>query len=256
MKHMKSHRLLKDLRGISFDFEAKQSRWEILVDFLEIVAVACDKKPTHLQGQGRRSETFLRGVEETAGRHGLRTLRTPAMAEFLFWPRKPNYETEFFKWQREVDRRPRAQQPSVLWVFKDPALESVIARTVSGDIDASAALGYPECCVRCHDELGVKASEMLVEGYKREYGAKSVEDLIRLSETNAKVRLDLVYPGQRIRQSAVKFPFVQFVACEHCLVEKNSPAARANREAKKLARNLSRFFHDKIQKARASEYPS
>ena len=142
------------------------------------------------------------------------------MAEFLFWPRKPNYETEFFKWQREVDRRPRAQQPSVLWVFKDPALESVIARTVSGDIDASAALGYPECCVRCHDELGVKASEMLVEGYKREYGAKSVEDLIRLSETNAKVRLDLVYPGQRIRQSAVKFPFVQFVACEHCLVKK------------------------------------
>ena len=256
MKHVIPHRLLQDLRGISFDSEAKHSHWEILVDFLEIAAVASNKKPAHLQGQGMRSETLLRGIEEIAGRHGLRSLRTRPMAEFLFWPREPNYETEFFKWQREVDRRPRAQQPSVLWIFKDPALVSVITRTVSGDIDASAALGYPDCCVRCHDELGVEVSERLVEGYKREYGAKSVEDLIRLSKTNAKVRLDLVSPGQRIRQSAVKFPFVQFVACERCLVAKNSPAARANREAKKLARTLSRFFHDKIEKARRKEYSS
>jgi hypothetical protein len=177
------------------------------------------------------------------------------MAEFLFWPRKPNYETEFFEWQREVDRRPRAQQPSVLWIFKDPELEAVIGRTVSGDIDASAALGYPECCVRYHDELGVQLSEMLVEGYKREYGAKSVEDLIRLSEKDAKVPRDLPHPGQRIRQSAAKFPFVQFVACENCLAARDPPAARANWEMKKLARTLSQFFHDKIERARREEHP-
>ena len=250
MQPVKLRQLLKELRGISFDTEGKQNPWEILVDFLEITAVACNKKPAHLQGQGMRSESFMQAIEKIVARHGLHSLRTRPMVEFLYWPREPNYETEFFAWQREMDRRPQAHQPPVLWIFKERELEAVIGQTVYGDIDVSAALGYPKCCVRYHDELGVQLSEMLVEGYKREHGAKSVEDLIRLTESDAKVSLDLPHPGPRIRQSAAKFPFVQFVACESCLAARSSPAARANRKMKTLARILSPFFHDKIERTK------
>jgi hypothetical protein len=252
MKPATLRTLLKDLRSISFNPEEKESRSQILLDFLEIVAVACGKKPAHLQGQGMRSESLTQGIEETATRHGLHSLRTHPM--FDFWPRSPNYEIEFFEWQREQDRLAKEQQPSVLWVFKDPELEAVIDQTVSGDIDASAALGYPECCVREHDELGVQLAEMLVEGFKHEHGAKSVEDFIHCTEIDAEVPLDLPHPGLRIGRSAAKFRFVQFSACENCFAVNDSPATQVNLEMRKLARTLSPFFHDKIERSTKKEY--
>src|SRR6266550_1263443 len=55
--------LLRDLQGLRFDREEKASDLEILVDYLELVAVASGEKPAHLQGQGMRSRSFmLRGT--------------------------------------------------------------------------------------------------------------------------------------------------------------------------------------------------
>lgn len=246
-------RLLKDLQVISFDPEEKESQSEILLDFLEIVAVACDKKPAHLQGQGMHSESLMRGIEDTATRHGLHSLRTHPIVEF--WPRKPSYDTEFFEWQQERDRREKEQQPSILWIFKSPELEEAIGRTVSGEIDVTTTLAYPECCVRYEDELNVQLSEMLVEGFKREHGARSVEDFIHCTETDARVTSNLPHdPRLRIRQSTAKFPFVQFYACDSCLRASDLPAGRANLEMKKLARMLSPFFHDKIERTIRKEH--
>lgn len=238
-------KLLKDLRAISLRPEEKESESEILLDFLEIVAVASGKTPAHPQGQGMRIESLMDGIESTATRHGIYSLHTHPILEF--WPRPPNYERAFFEWQREQDRREKEQQPSILWIFKDPELEEVIGRTVSGEIDVTAALAYPGCCVRYDDERHIQLSEMLVKGFKRDHGAKSVEDLIRLTEDNAKVPMDSPNPALRIRWSTAKFAIVQFYACDNCLRTSDSPAARASLEMKKLARMLSPFFHDKIE---------
>ena len=69
--------LLGDLQGLRFDREEKSSELEILLDYLELVAVAAGEKPAHLQGQGMRSRSFMRGIDGVAAAHGLLAMYTP-----------------------------------------------------------------------------------------------------------------------------------------------------------------------------------
>src|SRR3954465_13314912 len=108
--------LLRDLQELRFDREAKASDLEILIDYLELVAVASGEKPAHLQGQGTRSKSFMHGLRSVVVAHGLLVMQTgPLLPRFL---RAPSYDPRYFEWERQRDREVRAREGQVLWVYR------------------------------------------------------------------------------------------------------------------------------------------
>ena len=242
------HALLRDLQRAQFDREQKASDLEILIDFLEIIAVAAGDKPAHLQGQGMRSRSFMHAIRSVAAAHGLLVLETgPLLPRFL---RAPAYDSRFFEWERQRDRKERAREGRVLWVYRDRELEPAIRNATSGEADVSAVLGYPACCVREHFEAGVRVAEATVRAYQTRYGAKDADDFIRLAKANAPVTIATA-DRPVIRHDV--FPYVQFAPCRECAESAASPAAEINWAMKRLAARLSPAFQRAIEKAIKAE---
>ena len=235
--------LLTDLQAIPFDREEKTSELEILIDFLEIVAVAAGEKPAHLQGQGMRSRSFIRALDHVAAAHGLLVMRTPPVP--TFYHRAPDYDPRFFEWERERDRESCAREGQVLWIYRDRDLEPAIRAAVEGATDVSEVLGYPACCVRENSELGIRLSEARVRGYQAQYGARDTEDLIRLATQDARVDI----PRADLPRFLHVFPYVQFSPCRACGESPSSPAAEINWAMKRLATRISPAFQRAIDKA-------
>ena len=239
--------LLRDLQGLRFDREEKASDLEILIDYLEIVAVAAGEKPAHLQGQGMRSKSFMHALRSVAAAHGLLVMHTgPLLPRFL---RAPSYDPRFFEWERQRDREARAKEGQVLWVYRDRDLEPAIQTATEGATDVSEVLGYPACCVREYFEAGVRMSEAIVRAYETQYGAKDVDDFIRLAKASAAVTIPPA-DRPRIRHD---FSYVQFSPCRACAESATSPAAEINWAMRRLASRLSPAFQRAIDKAIKAE---
>ena len=239
--------LLRDLQQLRFDREGKESELEILLDYLEIVAVAAGEKPSHLQGQGIRNRGLLEGVQRVASAHGLLVMRTGVVLQHFH--RAPDYDARFFEWQNQREREARAREGQVLWVYRDRDLEPAIRAAADGETDVADVLGYPACCVREHDDIGLRISESVVRQYQIEYGANGLEDFIRLAKENAKVT---IRRSDRPHVHHV-FSYVQFSPCRSCAESSSSPAAEMNWAMKRLATRLSPAFQREIDKAVKAE---
>jgi len=235
--------LLRDLQEMRFDREGKASDLELLVDYLEIVAVAAGEKPAHLQGQGMRSRSFMHALRHVATAHELLVMQTgPLLPRFL---RAPHYDPRFFEWERQRDREERAREARVLWVYRDASLEPAIRAATEGTTDVSEVLGYPACCVREYFEAGLRMSEATVRAYQTQHGAKDADDFIRLAKANAAVTI----PAADRPQVRYIYPYVQFAVCRDCAENASSPAAEINWAMKRLAARLSPAFQRAIEKA-------
>ena len=243
MQHDELRVLLRDLQDMQFDREGKASDLEILIDYLEIIAVAAGEKPAHLQGQGMRSIPFMHAVRRVATAHGLLVMQTGPLLPRLL--RAPTYDPRFFEWERQRDREERAREGQVLWVYRDRELEPAIRKATEGETDVSAVLGYPACCVREYFEAGVRMSEATVRAYQTQYGAKDVDDFIRLAKENAAVTI----PQADRPQIRHVFSYVQFAPCRECAESPTSPGAEINWAMKRLASRLSPAFARAIDKA-------
>lgn len=239
--------LLRDLQAIQFDREDKASALEILLDYLEIVAVAAGEKTAHLQGQGMRSRSLLEGIQRVAVAHGLLVMRTGVVLPHVH--RAPNYDSRFFEWERQRDREARTREGQVLWVYRDRDLEPAIRAAAEGETDVADVLGYPSCCVREYNEGAIRISEGLVRGYQTRYGAQNVDDLIRLATEEAKVTI----PQSELPHVLHVFPYVQFSPCRDCADSSSSPAAQINWAMKRLATRLSPGFQRSLEKAVKAE---
>jgi hypothetical protein len=235
--------LLSDLQAVRFQREEKTSELEVLTDYLEIVAVAAGEKPSHLQGQGMRSRSFLREIERVATAHGLLVLSSPPLP--THYHRAPNYDARFFEWERQRERDQLAKEGSVLWVYRDPELEPAIRAAAAGETDVAAVLGYPACCVRENSELGIRLSEARVSGYETQYGATDAADFIRLATEDVRVKI----PPTAWPRFRHVFSYVQFSPCQACAASSSSPAAEINWAMKRLATRLSPAFQRAIDKA-------
>lgn len=239
--------LLSDLQGLRFDREEKTSELEILIDYLEIVAVASGEKPAHLQGQGMRSRSFMRGIEGVARAHGLLVMHTRPVP--THYHRAPSYDARFFDWERQRERDACAREGQVLWVYRDRHLEPLIQAAAAGDTDVAEVLGYPSCCVRENSELGIRMSEARVLGFQTRYGASSADDFIRLTTDDVRVAI----PPAEWPQFRHVFSYVQFSPCRECAESSSSPAAEINWAMKRLATRLSPALQRAIEKSANKE---
>lgn len=235
--------LLGDLQALRFDREEKTSEHEILVDYLEIVAVAAGEKPSHLQGQGMRSRSFMRAIEGVAAARGLLVTYTPPVP--THYHRAPNYDARYFEWERQREREAVKREGQVLWVYRDRDVERAIRAAADGETDVAAVLGYPACCVRENSELGIRLSEARVRAYETRYGAADTADLIRLATEDARATI----PRAELPQFRHVLSYVQFSPCRECAESSASPAAEVNWAMKRLATRLSPAFQRAIDKA-------
>ena len=232
------------LRSIRFDPVEKPSAWENLTDVLEILAVWKGIKPAHLNGHGFRSERLLADLESVARKHGLLTLRTPPHLPHQH--REPRVARGFLEWQQERERCEASAAGEVLWIYRDPLLQTAIGLLLDGRVDETGVLGYPACCVRAKSEIGTQLLETLAEGYQRQYGAVTVEDLIRCGERDVEVALSnsVLAMDEDFRG---RFPFIQFMPCAACLGRADSPAASVHAAMQRLARAVDAEFARQIQ---------
>ena len=247
MLHSDLRSLLRDLQGLRFDREGKVSELETLLDYLEIVAVAAGEKPSHLQGQGMRSRSLLHAIERVAEAHGLLVMRTGVVLPYFH--RAPCYDPRFFDWERQLERGARAREGEVLWVYRDPDLKPAIRAAADADTDVADVLGYPACCVHEYNETGIRMSEALYRGYEAQYGAKELDDFIRLANSHAKVTIP---PAEKPHVRHV-FPYVQFSPCRDCAESSSSLAAEINWAMKRLATRLSPALQRAVDKAVKAE---
>jgi hypothetical protein len=227
-----------DLASLRFGAE-KKSLHENLTDRLEIVAVAADLKPAHVNGQGLRSESLLVTLEEIGPRHGLRGLRTEAIG--FYCHRRPRFAEEVLTWHVEHSRRKSlVAHPWVLWLYKDPSIQPAIVAAVAGTASVAAALGYPECCVVRETETNLRFFEEMVSALQQQHGASSSSEIIRLLEADTKVTSPEIVAIFRQKmmestQTKLRYPLLQLVACPPCLDSAESPAGRLNAKMRDLA---------------------
>jgi hypothetical protein len=144
-------------------------------------------------------------------------------------------------------KRDAASSPDVLWIYRDPAIKPGIERLIAGTGNEAETLGYPVCCINSYRDIAARMTEQLVSGYKKQYGAKSVRDLIRCSEQDLRVSLDSsIDTGDEA--SKQRFPFVQFIACHSCINGADSPAAQINNRFWQLARDVDEKFSKEIER--------
>lgn len=131
MAHQR-RKLLDRLLAVARVDGGKESRWELLTDCLEIVAVAEGLKPSHLQGNGMQSQRVTDGLRGVATLHHLETLETQPLATLRPRPDCPDFEILGLRYEREVAI---AGGESVLWIFGNRALSAAIhGATESGQV--------------------------------------------------------------------------------------------------------------------------
>lgn len=250
MAHQR-RKLLDRLLAVARVDGGKESRWELLTDCLEIVAVAEGLKPSHLQGNGMRSQRVTDGLRDVAALHHLETLETQPLATLKPRPGCPDSEILGVRYQREVAA---ASDELVLWVFGERGLSAAIRGATESREDVAAILGYPTCCIAEHDERLLDADEEFVRRLREEHGAASLEDFERLFAADVAVECDALEADTRqTLESRRLFPFVQYTACAACTRDDNSETKRLHTRMKSLAMRLGRDFHDAIDDA-ASEF--
>jgi hypothetical protein len=108
MDHSARERLFEELMKLCAPTDNKPMLSENLTDVLEILAVAEDIKPAHLNGQGFRSNWLQERLQSIAPSHGLLAIRTPMISRFQYRP--PSFWPEVALWLREQDEAREATE--------------------------------------------------------------------------------------------------------------------------------------------------
>ncbi|HEX3151484.1 MAG TPA: hypothetical protein VHR66_25625 [Gemmataceae bacterium] len=246
-----AHSLFSALRRINFHRKGRDPHHN-LTDPLEIVAVAIGLKPAFLGGQKPSDQELLDEVAKVTSELGLHARKTSGvgpMAELLSLS-PPPVDRAFLEYFITEDSYHLRSEFPVCWIFADPTIAGQIDECERGTRSLSEVLGYPQCCVENLLRLQGRKYELKLDAYRREYMAKSVEELIDLENKGVgpsravKARIESVNTeiAKQVGESIVKFPFIHFTACPPCLSASGSPADLIHSLMKDLAFSLDQKF--------------
>jgi len=233
--------LFSKLLAVSQESKERPDKAENLTDVLEILAVFDGFRPAHASSQQFHSESLCAKLEGIVSEFGLTSLRTLVIEPFNHHsPRIPNEVLTAFD---EANARDRHLQPKPLWIYRDPATADRIQSAVNGKISRSEALGYPECCIRHESKVTARLLEQFIQGLERKFKVQTQAELIRLLDEDASPdEIDTSWLAPEVVASYRLYPYIKFRACPECLNDKNSPAAKINRQLRDLAFSLSPTF--------------
>lgn len=248
--------IFADLQKIDFDRPERDPHHN-LTDVLEIIAVSIGDKPTFLGGQSRSPDgPLLTEIAAAASKHGMLTRRSKGImpaAEFLALSPPP---VDRMYLQHHVQKElSNCKDDEVLWIYADRNLGSDIESCEAGGRSSASVLGYPECCVDYFLRLRGQKYSLVLDSFRRDYGATTVAELINIENRGVgpsravRMRLQQVDDqiSKDIGESIIKFPFIHFTACPQCRLDANSPASGINKRMCDLANELDKAFNRKFE---------
>lgn len=170
----------------------------------------------------------------------------------LYFSRNPTVRSSFLKAyynQRDFE---------ALWVYNSSVVETEINDCILGKLNEGHIFGYPECCIRWHEETRVLEVESSFEDLEKHMSRNPllIQQLqIETEEEMYKSILNMPYPtkendkvweviNEHILGTYEKYPFVPHWACLDCLKGKNRETEELNEKYKELA--LAIDFHEEF----------
>lgn len=247
----KARTVFASVREVNFDREGRDPHHN-LTDPLEIAALVVGLKPAFLGGQSPTDEPLLADLAVVAERLGLLVRRDNGLipvSEFLALkplPIDPAYLLHYL----DLELKNPKPEDQVLWIYVDPAIGEQIIECERGQRSSADVLGYPQCCVDHFLTLRAKRHTLKLDAYRREYGADSTAEIIRIETMGVgpslAVRRRIEEVDDQIRrelgESIFRFPFIHFTACPACRATPNSPADRLHAQMHDLAYALDESF--------------
>jgi hypothetical protein len=211
---------------------------------LELLAVKAGMKPAFL-GIVEGSETPLRVASALLDlRCKLSTTPPP------YFSRTPHVTSSF------LTAYGRACQTTAFWIYSEERIETDISATLAGKLNEGHVLGYPQCCVKWHEEkrtlqaeasfqdielyISENPSDLMNRGYERI--EEEYEALLctcrppTYSENEERVFGEI---NDHIERTYKTYPFAPHWACSPCLDGKNMETEKLNLLYKKLAMDVS-----------------
>ena len=217
---------------------------------LELLAVKTGLKPTfqeytHVRSDINPNLALLKQMGNMLGLKHKFTINPP-----LYFSRKPNVKSSF------LDAYYAKTDFESLWVYDDPKVESTIVKCVSGKLNEGYVLGYPECCIKWHEEARVLEVESIfkdIETYIATHSFELTGLQVETEEEMYEAILNIPYPhenqnkwqkiiDQHLFGTWKKFPFVPHWACSACLSGKSKKTEKLNNEYRELAKKVNLNF--------------
>jgi hypothetical protein len=205
---------------------------------LEILAVRFGLKPAFL------------GVGEAGAplKHAARLLHLNYQFTGIpppYFSRKPKVENSFLSaFIRTLQRE------EIVWIYSDAQIEPKISACLAGELNEGYVLGYPQCCIRWHEEnrvLEVESKFEDIESYiaqtpavlaqhrKKDAAYEALMDSIE-GRSSEKVFNSI---DEHIMETYRRYPFVPHWACSQCLEGASNETERLNRQYQELVMRLS-----------------
>ena len=211
---------------------------------LEILAVKAGIKPAFSVTRGETSQLRLAATLLNL-KYKLTTTPTP------YFSREPKVKSSFLEAFIHI------YQEEAAWIYSEARIESMISAALSGRLNEGYVLGYPECCIKWHEENRVLQVESIfqdVETYisenssalinaQRGGGEKEIYEFLLCESTpptyheiEDRVFVDI---NDHIERTYRRYPFAPHWACSSCLDGQSKETERLNRQYQKLAMNIN-----------------
>jgi hypothetical protein len=216
---------------------------------LELFAVKTGLKSCFLVSRDAcESKKELNAVKQIATLMKLKYITT--INPPLYYSRKPKVKSSFL--QAYYDQT----QSETLWVYCDPLVKVKIDKCISGKLNEGYVLGYPECCIRWHEEcrtLEVESEFHDLEGHIVRNPFLVAHCQIETEADIYKYILGTAYPKEEnekiwkiINQHLIEtyrvYPYVPHWACSACLEGKSKETEKLNAEYKNLSEKIDKNF--------------
>jgi len=182
---------------------------------LEIFAVKTGLKPAYLGNRDVKStiNDNLDILKQLAAIIGLKYKITGIPP--LYFLRRPNVPNDF------INAYFTREDFDILWIYNDPKIESKIRNCLSGELNEGYVLGYPECCIKWHEEKRVLEVESAFN--------QNMHKWERITD-------------KHLFGTWKKYPFAPHWACSKCLNGQNQETERLNNQYRELARKIGVDF--------------
>lgn len=223
---------------------------------LEIMAVKTGLKPTflgsrqiHEVGMGDNLP-LLKQLAIMLGLQFKFTINPP-----LYFSRRPYVKSSF------IDAYYSQTDFEALWVYNDPKIELHIDKCISGKLNEGYILGYPECCIKWHEDarvLEVESGFQDIEEYIATNPLELAGLLVKTETEMYKAIIGMVpytlenkekwerMTDEHLFGTWMKYPFVPHWACSSCLNRSSKKTEQLNNKYKELARKINMNFESEF----------
>lgn len=138
-----------------------------------------------------------------------------------------------------------------IWIYSDTRVESMISQCIAGELNDGHILGYPECCVRWHEQNRAPETESCFKDIE-DYLTKNPQAYHDIrAETEEEIYKSILSHWQNpfpryALETYRRYPFVPHWACPSCLSGESEESRKLNGEYKQLAINLDPKFAEEI----------